>query len=156
MGRAAELRLLDGLLAAARGGDCRLCWLQGEAGMGKSALLRRFLGGAGMPAVLFASGDEGEARLPFGVLDQLRAGLPAPVAGQRSLPRAGPVADADPLAAGARLVEALGLMTAAGPAVVAVDDLHWCDRPSLQALLFCARRLRGARVLMVVKSRPVA
>jgi predicted ATPase len=50
--------------------------------------------------------------------------------------------DADPLAVGATLVAALGDLQAGDrPVVVVVDDLHWSDRPSAQAILFALRRL---------------
>ena len=42
------------------------------------------------------------------------------------------------------------------PVVVAVDDLHWADQPSLRALTFALRRLRVDRVLTMVLTRDVA
>ena len=44
-------------------------------------------------------------------------------------------------------------VAASGPLVVAVDDLHWCDRPSLRYLAYLARRLEGAPVLVAVTLR---
>ena len=32
--------------------------------------------------------------------------------------------------------------------MLAVDDLHWCDRPSLRFLAYLARRLEGLPVLV--------
>ncbi|KJS51689.1 hypothetical protein VM98_35775, partial [Streptomyces rubellomurinus subsp. indigoferus] len=36
-----------------------------------------------------------------------------------------------------------------GPLVILGDDVHWSDDASLQSLLYLARRLRAARVLLV-------
>ena len=41
-----------------------------------------------------------------------------------------------------------------GPALLAVDDLHWCDRPSLRFLAFLARRLEDLPLLVVGSLRP--
>ncbi len=50
----------------------------------------------------------------------------------------------------------LGLLRAAGaerPALVLVDDAHWLDEGSLESVLFAARRLGDAPVLMIVAAR---
>lgn len=63
--------------------------------------------------------------------------------------------NADPLAAGARLVAALGDLQAGDKVVVlVVDDLHWSDQPSARALLFALRRMQADRVLALVRARP--
>ena len=36
------------------------------------------------------------------------------------------------------------------PLVLAIDDLHWCDRPSLRFLAYLTRRLEGLPVLLAV------
>ncbi len=45
-------------------------------------------------------------------------------------------------------------LTAERPVVLAIDDLHWCDRPSLRFLAYLARRLEGLPVLLVASLRP--
>ena len=58
------------------------------------------------------------------------------------------------MAAGARILDLLDHLQADRQVVVlAIDDLHWADRPSLRAMLFALRRLRADRVLTVVASR---
>ena len=37
--------------------------------------------------------------------------------------------------------------------VVIVDDLHWCDRPSLRFLAYLSRRLEGLTATLVVGLR---
>ena len=41
-----------------------------------------------------------------------------------------------------------------GPLVLAVDDAHWADGPSLWFLAYLARRLSGLALLLVVAVRP--
>jgi DNA-binding CsgD family transcriptional regulator/tetratricopeptide (TPR) repeat protein len=139
VGRREELDALDAALAAARDGAPRVVLVEGPAGIGKTALLERFLAAAGDVAVLRASGDASEAELAFGVADQLlrRAG-------------AAPEAPGDHVELGLRLLAVLGQDR---PVVVLVDDAHWADAPSLRTLLFVVRRLVADRVLVVLATR---
>ncbi|HET6861219.1 MAG TPA: AAA family ATPase, partial [Streptomyces sp.] len=137
VGREGALAELAEALRAARAGRPQVVLVEGPAGIGKTALLRHFLAGADTSRVLYASGEEGESELAFGVLTQL---LPD---------REETWADA--LAAGAELLEALD-----DDVVLVVDDAQWADAPSLQALTFALRRLRVDRVLAVVVVRDVA
>jgi hypothetical protein len=59
------------------------------------------------------------------------------------------------MAVGAQLVGVLGDLQAGDQVVVVVvDDLHWSDRLSAQALLFALRRMQADRVLGLVSARP--
>src|SRR5262245_4137350 len=111
---------LDALVAAwqdALEGRSRLVLIEGPAGIGKTALIDRFLEDAGDATVLRASGDDSERELAGGVLDQLfrRAGEPP-----GSLPES-----AGHVALGARLLDLLGVLQDDRPVVVAIDDAHW-------------------------------
>ena len=129
----------------------RIVQIEGPAGVGKTALIERFLADPESeqpPTVLRAGGDEAEALLAYGVVEQLvrSAGLePAAVTGA-----AGPLDD--PVTVGTRL---LGLFDRDDEAavVVIVDDAHWADRPSLSALLFALRRLVADPVLVLIGVR---
>ena len=44
-------------------------------------------------------------------------------------------------------------LAAERPLVLAIDDLHWCDRPSLRFLAYLTRRLDGLPVLLAVTLR---
>jgi DNA-binding NarL/FixJ family response regulator len=44
-------------------------------------------------------------------------------------------------------------LTAERPLLLAIDDLHWCDRPSLRFLAYLARRLEGMPVLVATTAR---
>jgi predicted ATPase len=59
------------------------------------------------------------------------------------------------MAIGAHMVAALGDLQAGDRVVmVVIDDLHWSDRLSAQALLFALRRMQADRVLALVSARP--
>jgi len=160
VGRVSELGKLNAALVSARSGSARVAAVEGAAGMGKSALLRRFVAAAAIPTVLSASGEETETELPFGVIAQLRAaaiaaGVQASASSRTSRQARWPApspAD-DRLDAGARLLDTLGDLQARGPVAVVVDDLHWADTQSVQALLFATRRLAFDDVIVVVAYR---
>jgi len=141
VGRQGELRLLEERLAAAQHGHPQVVYVEAEAGTGKSTLLSQFIGSLSNAVLLEVGGDEAEALLSYGVIDQLQPG---------TVTEPG----TDPMAVGARLVDLLDHLQADSQVVVlAIDDLQWADRPSLRAMLFALRRLRADRVLTVVTSR---
>lgn len=89
----------------------------------------------------------------MGVVSQLARGAPAGRCGPlRQLAELSP--GADPLASGGLLLDAVGVLASGRPVVLVVEDLHWIDHPSAQALRFALRRLTGKRVLAVVTMRP--
>jgi DNA-binding CsgD family transcriptional regulator len=147
VGRAQELAALAGELRRARSGEPRVVVVEGEAGIGKSTLLGQFATGLGQAHVIRAGGDEAEQLLPYGVLAQL--------AGQ-ALPH--DLNPSGPLAAGAALVRMLGSAqgTDGHPVVVLIEDLHWADQESADAVLFAVRRLRADHVLVLLSTRPGA
>ena len=136
VGRAAQLAALRSGAEDAAGGRARVVWIEGEAGAGKTALLDRATD-ALPPAftVLRAEADELGADVAFGLVEQLA-----------------PRTAAAPFAAGLELLDRWS--GADGPVAVVVEDLHWADAPSREALLTAARRLSRDRVLLVVTSRP--
>jgi DNA-binding CsgD family transcriptional regulator len=153
VGREPELELLRARLEAARAGERAILFVEGRGGMGKTSLVRRVLAEAGNFTLLRGDGDEAEMQLPFGVIDQLVGGLP-----DRS-PALDPArweADSDPVAVGSALVDLVGARAAGGPVALVVDDLHWCDTPSLAALAFALRRLRADPLLALLVGRPEA
>lgn len=142
IGRADELSVLGGALADARAGRPRVVFVEGEPGIGKTALLRSFLDEVDGAHCLWASGDEQERALEFGVIDQLWVSIPSGGVAASRRPSA-----TDGLAVGAELLAAIGQLQHHGPVVLAVDDLHWIDAASARALLFVLRRLRHDSVL---------
>jgi len=74
-GRVEECALLDDLVSAIRHGESRSLLLQGEAGMGKTALLEHLIASASDLTVVRAAGVELEMELDYAGLHQLCAPL---------------------------------------------------------------------------------
>ena len=75
VGRDAELDILRAELEQVRVPARRgLCLIDGPAGMGKTALVDRFLQAEDDLQVLRASGEPWEALVPYGIVDQLTRG----------------------------------------------------------------------------------
>lgn len=134
----------------AAAGAARIVWIDGEPGVGKTTLVRAFLAQTSN-RVAWASGDEEEASLPYGVLATLHRTIPAAADAPDSLGHI-PSTHIEPLAAGAELLVALGGLD--DPLVLVVDDLQWADPQSASALRFALRRLLAERILVVLITRP--
>src|SRR5215207_3513505 len=160
-GRRDELAVLDGLLDAARAGRSSVLVLQGEAGIGKTALLEHAIESASDVTLLRAVGVESEMELPFATVHQLCAPvhdfvhrLPAP---QRDALEVmlGVSAGAAP----DRLLVALATLSLFSeaaqerPLLCVIDDAQWLDRTSAQALAFVARRLLVEPVVLLFAAR---
>ncbi|HEV3295642.1 MAG TPA: AAA family ATPase, partial [Streptosporangiaceae bacterium] len=137
----------------------------GEAGMGKTVLLADAAARARRAGirVLSVTGRESESKLAFAGLHQLlRPVLPSAAAGLPSRQAqalsgalglsAEPVAP-DPLLTGAAVLTLLSDLSERSPVLVVVDDAHWLDRSSLDALAFAGSRLDAERVVLLVGAR---
>jgi predicted ATPase len=169
--RDTELATIDAVISAALGGD-RLLAIEGPPGIGKTSLVvetRERAQKAGMQ-VLGARGSELERAFAYGVVRQLfepfLARLSAKdrrelLAGAAAL--AAPIFDPAQLAAesaaDAPLATLHGLywLTAnvadRRSLLLAVDDLHWCDLPSLRWLAYLLPRMEGLSLVIVVGLR---
>lgn len=153
-GRFQESARLAECAAEARDGKAWLTVIEGEAGIGKSALARQLTGALPNFTILRATGDASETELPGGVIEQLMRHVdPALVAPHPLLTRPdGP--GATPHAVGGQLLLLLGvLQEAVGPVALVIDDVHWADPLSMQVLGFVLRRLWADRVLTVLIAR---
>src|SRR5215468_10345059 len=74
VGRKAELARLADVLARVRHGEPWLVTIEGESGVGKTALARRCLAAAPGQTAWWARADPGEADLEYGVIGQLLRG----------------------------------------------------------------------------------
>ncbi|KAA2255459.1 AAA family ATPase [Solihabitans fulvus] len=160
----AETQEMDGLLADARSGRSAAMVILGEPGVGKSALLAHAAGvanAAGGMRVLRAAGVQSESELPFGALHQLlRPGLdrlgvlPEPQAtALRGAFGLVPGGNRDRFLVGLAALSLLAELAGDGPLLCLVDDAHWLDRASADALLFAARRLDAEGVVLVFAAR---
>ena len=147
VGRSRERRLLHALVGSVSGGGASGVVL-GEAGIGKTALLRQ-VARATPDRVCWVRGVESEAVLPFAAAADLLARFQStfgtlPCAQRQALEVALALADGPPPSPLAACAGALGALAAAGdeqPLVVLVDDLQWIDPESRQLMIFVARRL---------------
>ena len=159
-GREAERETLAGLVSEVRRGHGAVLSVRGAPGTGKTALLDYTTGLAEDLLLLRAGGAEPEAGLPYAGLHQLSgplAGRPGQLPEPQRIAletvfgvRAG---TADRFLVG---LGVLGLLTGAAagtPVICMVDDAHWLDPASVQALAFAARRLTAEPVLMIFASR---
>jgi DNA-binding CsgD family transcriptional regulator len=160
-GRAAELGEIRELIANARTGRSSMLVLAGEAGSGKTALLEHVAAEAKDFRVLRCTGVESEAELPFAALhlllldclDRLDS-LPAPQAS--ALRAAFGLAAAPGVDRFLTGLATLTLLSEAGgdrPLLCLIDDAHWLDRASLDALQFAGRRLGAEGVVLLLAVR---
>jgi DNA-binding CsgD family transcriptional regulator len=165
-GRAHETRFLDAAIRAVGAGRGKGVLLEGEAGIGKTALLEHVQAAArrGGLRLLAAAGDELEQRIPFAALRRC-LGLREPGAGPTDariadLLPAGPSPAAfwPPQAATAAaeaVTAAIGRWCAERPVALVLDDLHWVDGDTLLVLHHVARALPRLPVLLVMALRPL-
>ena len=138
--------------------------IRGEAGIGKTALIRYCARQAAGCRLIQFAGVESEMELPFAALHQLcmpmldgLAALPEP---QEHALRvafglaAGPAADR--FVVGLAALSLLAENAAARPLVCLVDDAQWLDDASCQVLGFVARRLLAESVLLLFAVRETA
>jgi DNA-binding CsgD family transcriptional regulator len=162
LGRSAERARLQGLIARAHQGTSAALLVTGEPGIGKTALVEDAIEVAGGMPVLSAHGVQSEAELPFAALHELlhpvlhlRAELPsrqaAALEGAFAL---GPVPEIDRFTVYVATLSLLAAAAERGPLLAAVDDLHWTDAPSREALTFVARRLGAEGVVLILTRRP--
>ena len=160
-GRDTERGEIGRLLEAARGSRSGVLVLRGEAGIGKTALLEDTRERADDMHILSARGVESESELPFAALDKLIRPalghldkLPGPQAPalSRALGLEEGAADERFLVYAACL-SLLSELAERRPVLCLVDDAHWLDKVSAEALVFVARRLDAEGIVMLFAAR---
>jgi hypothetical protein len=183
VGREAEVGRLHALFRRASTGQREAVFVQGEAGIGKSAIVEVFLRtirvasepvliGYGksveqhgerepyMP-VLAAFERLGQGSSPNRVLPALRAVAPSWLARMPALQR--PIdaerlrrwhTDATPHRMLRRLVGLVETISIDQPLVLVLEDLHWSDRATVDLLSMLAQRPERARAMVVATYRP--
>ncbi len=176
VGRETELAAAKGAVADVRRGATRSLGVFGEAGIGKSAVLRAIRDHAheaGM-VVLAGRGAEHERDVPFGLVvdalddhvatlhprrvealgPDLGAVLPAAAASASgALPSDASAAERFRYHRALRGL--LELLARERPVVLLLDDLHWADDASVELVLHLLRRPPNAAYLLGFASRPV-
>lgn len=160
-GRGLECAALDGVLASVNRGACEVLVLRGEAGAGKSALLRYLMSGAAGFRVLTVAGVQADIELAFAGLHQLcaplleqAAGVPEPQRRALDVAFGRDVGDTpDRFLVGLAVLSLLSSAATDQPLLIVVDDAQWLDKVSLQTLAFVARRLLAERIALVFAVR---
>jgi DNA-binding CsgD family transcriptional regulator/tetratricopeptide (TPR) repeat protein len=160
VGRDDLLALADRRLAAAADGRGELLFFAGEAGIGKSRLLREVAlraAGAGF-AVIGASASPGDAEVAAGLLAEFAAELRrndyTRAAGERIAARLREPGDGDPSRQRRLLVTELTELVEAvaecpWPMLVTLEDLHWADDLTLDVLGRLGRRVQALPLLLI-------
>jgi len=173
--REGEVARLQTLIDAAAAGEGRVVLVEGDAGIGKSAILRkaRGLAGAAGLTVLLARGGELERGFAHGVARQLyepplnaarararrallrgAARLARPVLGQAAAARPPSLVGDPAFAANHGLYWLTANLAQQQPLLLLVDDAHWADSATLVFLNYLGRRLEGLPVLVALGLRP--
>ena len=149
------------IVEAARHGSAGGVVLRGEPGIGKSALLDELVNATEAATVLRTQGLEAEAPLAFAALHRLlrplarlRDQLPPPQA--RALRVAFGEEDGPSVELFLVGIATLSMLTAAAEeqlVLCVIDDAHWLDPATAEALLFCARRIGADRIVMLFAVR---
>jgi DNA-binding CsgD family transcriptional regulator len=175
LGRDAEIAEIRAFLSAAPGVPAAVV-ITGDAGIGKTVVWQHVLQDAGRSCrVLSCRPAPAERPLAFSVLNDLLGDVAGEIlpALPGSLRRAVEIALMRDARVGSLLaglseagrllperqvlargvLDALRILSADEPLMVAVDDAQWLDRPSARVLEFCMRRLQREPVSMLLTSR---
>src|SRR3954454_5577628 len=180
VGRDSELGAVRAVLDRARSGVGEVALIVGEAGVGKSRLLRAMIDEArrGGYFIMRGASYESDSSIPYApLLDLVRlfaesaspalvAHVLAPAASelvtlfpelQPLLPETTPSPASDPDADKRRLFHALArtitLLSHTQPVLLAVEDVHWCDDATLDLILHLARSHSAQPVVIVLTYR---
>ncbi len=138
-----ELGTLSAVVDRAAGGTGSVVFVCGEAGIGKTSLVRALRDRA-----------RSRATFLFGACEPLS--VPIPLGPLREITEAAGAADLielgtdDRLALARALLEALSSRT---PAVAVIEDVHWADPMTLDLLRLLARRVEDSQIAMIVTYR---
>lgn len=172
VGRDVELARLGDVLARAADEQPTVLLLAGEAGMGKTTLLDRLLelGREAGYAVVVGGSVQGGSSLVYAPLRGAFRSLPAAYDERELAEIVGrhPAAEAllppelqgppppgapDPSATAQCVLDLVGHLGEQRPLLLALEDLHWADRSTLELVSFLARNLGAERLLLAATVR---
>ena len=165
VGRALVLSRLDDLRATAGSGSLAVSVVEGDVGIGKTALAEVASRTATADGwnVVWVQGVESDAVLAYAgllsVTSKLRTWLPAVPDTQRNaltgaLGWTAAESGGDRFQVFAATLALLAAAAADQPLFIVVDDVQWLDRESAEAILFAARRTRHDRLAFLLTKRP--
>jgi DNA-binding CsgD family transcriptional regulator/tetratricopeptide (TPR) repeat protein len=170
-GRDSELTLLDGLLRDLARGSGNAALIEGEPGIGKTALVRAALANAqvaggqhsqqGGLQTFWGAGDELGQELPLlpfleglqvrgASANARRAAIAGLLRGEVATDRGADV----PAMLAEQLIALIIDETAARPVALVIDDLHWADSATVKLWGRLARTAREVPLLLVGLTRP--
>lgn len=134
VGHKEELAVLRSALGGVLAGRGGVVWVDGEPGIGKSALVAEALAGVPIPVkrLRWAAAQELDSDLPLRFIQDCLG-----VAGDA-----------------ARVVESVAALCAEGPLIIVADDLQWSDEASLSTLWRLARHTDRLPLLLIGCARP--
>jgi DNA-binding CsgD family transcriptional regulator len=158
IGRTHELDRIEACLRQAGSGQGGIVLLEGEPGIGKSALLGAVtrLAVAADMRVLRGEAKELEQRVPFAAVSAVAA-----AAGERARVTAFWDTISDSVAIGQEMATVESLVTLfkdscmSGPTVLVMDDAHWADPSSLLTLQRLGEFIGELSLLIVLAVRPL-
>jgi predicted ATPase len=165
IGRGEELAQIDAARERVRGGEAGTVLVGGEAGVGKTRLVAEALARAQAAGDWVLTGNCAAlsgASVPFLPIIEALSGLPAEVSDDAPdeltglLDRDGPSADIRPAAPGRVFELLLTLLRKAGrsrPVLLAIEDVHWADRSTLDLLAYLIRNRRDEQLLVIATFR---
>jgi len=159
-GRDAELQQLRALAMSAAGGHGATVLLCGEGGIGKTHLVDHALAAAAALGMITrrARAEEFDARRPFRAM-AAALGIAPDAAEPERRDLAQMLTGGQPDQTEPRLVEAMVAIVeklcAAGPVVLALDDLHWADGSTVRVFDRLARAAAQLPLLVCGSFRPV-
>jgi DNA-binding CsgD family transcriptional regulator len=162
LGRSGEQQDIDAVLGAARDGLSGVLVLEGDPGMGKTALLDYAVSSGEDFRVANVAGVHAESEFGYAALHRLLlpfvGGIDALPPRQRDALRAafgfGASQPADRFIIALAVLSLMADAATRRPLLCVVDDAQWIDRESLDALTFVGRRLHADRIALFFALRP--
>jgi DNA-binding CsgD family transcriptional regulator/tetratricopeptide (TPR) repeat protein len=143
--RDGALAVLAAACAEAARGEGRVVVVTGEAGIGKTSLVTRFVRDVGAGArVLVGTCDDLSIPRPLGPLHDLAGSVSAPF-------EAALIGGAAPHEIHRLLIDELRLPPS--PTVLVLEDIHWADDATLDVITVLARRIGSLPVLLLLTCR---
>jgi predicted ATPase len=153
--RDSQLELLRSLLSSAAAGHGRVAIVSGDAGIGKTTIVRQCMRDAVSAGFQVASGHcyDLEATPPYGPWNDLARMLAS---------NGGPTPDLTATLTSATVQEQHALVWSTiatrarqQPLLLVLEDMHWSDGPSVELLRVVARRVTTEPILLLVTHRDV-
>jgi DNA-binding CsgD family transcriptional regulator len=161
LGRQRELAVLERLVATARDGHGAVLVVDGDPGVGKTALLECAVEAATGFRVLRTAGVEREGELDYAALQrlcspilELSRHLPDPQRAALDVAFGRSAGDApSPFLVGLAVLSLLSDAAEQQPLFCVVDDAQWLDGATARTLTFVARRLLAERIVLAFATR---